>query len=282
MLLLAGCATPGEVSDVVRIQETKAEGGTPFTKALTDEYRAYAKHESEEEYEWDHAAIYARKGLKTAKGGVVPPEEISTWEVPEGRLGEVTDARKRLMGYLANGAIERVPAAMAKAQVMFDCWIEEEAEGDSKSNCRSVFLATEPKLKFTKVAAPAPMPAPKPKPMPEVLPPLPAPFIVYFAFDKSDLDGKAMAVIKDAAEAQDTTKSTRVVITGHTDLAGDKGYNVGLSLARVVAVGNALVKEGVARSLLVDSWLGEEKPRVSTSDGQREAENRRVEITLKR
>ena len=94
--------------------------------------------------------------------------------------------------------------------------------------------------------------------------------------------GKAMAVIKDAAEAQDTTKSTRVVITGHTDLAGDKGYNVGLSLARVVAVGNALVKEGVARSLLVDSWLGEEKPRVSTSDGQREAENRRVEITLKR
>lgn len=282
MLLLAGCATPGEVSDVVRIQETKAEGGTPFTKALTDEYRAAAKHESEVEYEWSHAAIFARKGLKTAKGGVVPPEKISAWEIPESRVGELTDARKRLMAYLANGASERVPEAAAKAQVMFDCWIEEEAEGDSKSNCRAVFLATEPKLKILKVAAPPPKPAPKPKPMPEALPPLPAPFIVYFAFDKSDLDAKAMAVIKEAAEARGTTKATKVMITGHTDLAGDKGYNVGLSLARVVAVGNALVKEGVARSLLVDSWLGEEKPRVSTADGQREAENRRVEITLKR
>ena len=63
---LSGCASPFDIDDVYTLQATQAQGGTPFTRALTDEYRAQANDEANTEYEWGDAGWFARKGLQAA------------------------------------------------------------------------------------------------------------------------------------------------------------------------------------------------------------------------
>ncbi|OAN50649.1 hypothetical protein A6A04_17615 [Paramagnetospirillum marisnigri] len=265
MTALAGaCATPWEVSEVNEIMAAPAPtAGSAFTKALFAEYKAYATYEAKEEFEWDDAAIFARKGLRAATGEVVAPEEISAWNVPAARVKELSDARARLIGYYGNGARERVPAAAAKAQAKFDCWVEEENEGDTTSDCRAAFLKLEPELQV-KAVAPA---APK----------IVKTFIVYFDFNKATLTKDAQKVLKDVAAATGEIKPTSIYVSGHTDAVGKSAYNDKLSANRANAVSAALGKLGVA-SKVDQKYFGKTKLAVPTKDNVKEAKNRRVEI----
>ncbi len=265
-LLLAGCATPMDISDVNTLRNLQVTAGNAFTKALTSEYRAYAIHESEVEFEWDHGALFARKGLATAKGEPVGPFEVKDWDIPKARINELTEARKRLMDYYANGARDRVPADAAHAQVMYDCWLEEEAEGETASNCRAEFLKTEPKL-MVKKAEPV---APAPK--------IVKTFIVYFDLNKADITKDAAKVLKDVSQAQADIKPANIYLSGHTDTTGKTGYNQRLSEKRVKMVGDALAKLGVASKALDLKAFGETKLQVPTGKNVKEMKNRRVEI----
>lgn len=266
LILLAGCGT----MDVREIQATKTQGGTPFTQALTDEYRAYATHEAEVEYEWNHAAIFARKGLKTSKGEVVMPEELATWEVPAPRVGELRDARMRLVGYLNDGVRERVPAPAAKAQAMFDCWIEEEAEGEADSNCRAEFLKTEPLLQVKPVVAR--------EPAPQVPGKIVKTFVVYFDLNKTDITTTAHNVLNQVVVAQTDIQPMNIYLSGHTDTVGGDVYNQNLSRNRAEVVAAALSKLGVKTSMFDVKYFGKHKPQVPTPDNTKEPKNRRVEI----
>ena len=260
--LLGACATPFEVADVNEIMSAPAPtAGSAFTKALFAEYKAYAIHEAKDEYEWDDAAIFARKGLRAATGETVAPAEIADWGVPAGRVAELSAARARLVGYYGNGARERVPAAAAKAQVMFDCWVEEEHEGDANSDCRAAFLKVEPELQV-KAAAPAPK--------------IVKTFIVYFDFNKSGLTKEAMKTLKDVVAAAGEIKPSSIYVAGHTDTVGKTGYNDKLSKARASAVEKQLAKMGV-KSIDAKSF-GFTKLAVPTKANTKEAKNRRVEI----
>ena len=262
--LAAACATPWEVSDVNEIMVAPAPTvGSAFTKALFAEYKAYAIHEAKDEYEWDDAAIFARKGLRAATGEVVAPEEVASWSMPAARVKEVTDARARLVGYFSNGARERVPAATAKAQAMFDCWLEEEHEGDANSNCRAAFLKVEPELQV--------------KPVMAVTPKIVKTFIVYFDFNKATLTKASQKVLKDVAVANGEIKPTSIYVAGHTDTVGKSAYNDKLSATRANVVAAALSKMGV-KSKLDQKSYGEAKLAVPTKDNIKEGKNRRVEI----
>ena len=262
--LAAACATPWEVSDVNEIMVAPAPTvGSAFTKALFAEYKAYAIHEAKDEYEWDDAAIFARKGLRAATGEVVAPEEVASWSMPAARVKEVTDARARLVGYFSNGARERVPAATAKAQAMFDCWLEEEHEGDANSNCRAAFLKVEPELQV--------------KPVMAVTPKIVKTFIVYFDFNKATLTKASQKVLKDVAAANGEIKPTSIYVAGHTDTVGKSAYNDKLSATRANVVAAALSKMGVTSKLDQKSY-GEAKLAVPTKDNTKEGKNRRVEI----
>src|SRR5262245_7883808 len=57
---LAGCA-----SNIERMETVQATNGTPFTQALTEEYRGFVAHEKEEG-DWGDADYFARKGLAAA------------------------------------------------------------------------------------------------------------------------------------------------------------------------------------------------------------------------
>lgn len=262
--LAAACATPWEVADVNEIMVAPAPTvGSAFTKALFAEYKAYAIHEAKDEYEWDDAAIFARKGLRAATGEVVAPEEVASWSMPAARVKEVTDARARLVGYFGNGARERVPAATAKAQAMFDCWLEEEHEGDANSNCRAAFLKVEPELQV--------------KPVMAVTPKIVKTFIVYFDFNKATLTKASQKVLKDVAVANGEIKPTSIYVAGHTDTVGKSAYNDKLSAKRASVVAAALGKMGVTSKLDQKSY-GEAKLAVPTKDNTKEGKNRRVEI----
>lgn len=134
------------------------------------------------------------------------------------------------------------------------------------------------------VAAPAPV-QPKPAPVveePKPLPPLPEPYIVYFDFDSAEITNQAAAIIRSAARGYRNYKAVSIEASGHTDSAGSSAYNDQLAERRVRAVRDALVAQGVPEDKIEMSAEGEGNQRVSTDDGVREGQNRRVEIKLLR
>ena len=72
---LGGCATT-----IQQMENAQATNGTPFTQALTEEYRGFVAHEKDER-DWDAARYFSHKGLAAAGGEVVLPEEVA--DVPE-------------------------------------------------------------------------------------------------------------------------------------------------------------------------------------------------------
>jgi len=112
--------------------------------------------------------------------------------------------------------------------------------------------------------------------------PLPTPYIVFFDFDKVDITAPAAQIIADAAHGFKEFKAIEIQASGHADRSGPAKYNGALAQKRVEAVRDALVRAGVPADKIKLSSHGEDKMRVSTKDGTRESQNRRVEIKLVR
>ncbi|MFC0384105.1 OmpA family protein [Muricoccus vinaceus] len=125
--------------------------------------------------------------------------------------------------------------------------------------------------------APAPMVAPAP-----AAAPAPArTYLVFFDFDRADLTDRARQIIAEAAQAVNTTGTTRIEVAGHADRSGTPQYNQRLSQRRAEAVASELAQRGVSRSQISVQAFGESRPLVPTADGVREPQNRRVEIVLR-
>lgn len=130
-------------------------------------------------------------------------------------------------------------------------------------------------------APPAPEPAPEPDPEPVYVPEvIPGPFIVFFDWDSSELTDAAKTVIEEAAEAYAEHGLARIETIGHADRSGPDSYNVRLSERRGNAVKAALAGHGVGDDAVSMEAKGESDPLISTDDGVREPQNRRVEIIL--
>jgi len=265
-LALSACAMPWQVVDVQDAMEVTASGGSAFTKELTEQYKTQTIYEVKAEVEWRHAVIFARKALRAATGEVVPAENPANWEIDDATAAKtLADAYGRLQGYFAQGARERVPAVAAQAQAAFDCWVEEEWEGEgaTETNCRDTFLAAEPQLKAPIVAA-----------APKVI----KTFIVYFDFNKADINKAAKKVLDEVVKAQAELKPVAIFLSGHTDTVGNDRYNQALSNKRAAAVAAALDKLGVKTSTFDLKAFGKTKLAVPTKDNVKEGKNRRVEI----
>src|SRR5215468_1281034 len=173
---LAGCA-----SDINQMRDVQPTGGTPFTQALTEEYRKLVLAEADEENDWVDANYFSRKGLAASRGDIVLPEELGSWDLPPEKVDELTAGRGRLMRALDAGSRDSNPQVSATAQVRFDCWVEEqeELEADHVAHCRDDFLKAMEELEAKKVAATTE----------------PEKYIVLFDFDKSNINAAGQAVI---------------------------------------------------------------------------------------
>ena len=106
------------------------------------------------------------------------------------------------------------------------------------------------------------------------------PGIVFFDFDSSTVPSSAMSTLDTVVSNAEACNWNSIGVQGHTDRSGSDAYNQGLSERRAEAVAAILAGRGIARSNMTITAVGESEPRVPTDDGVREAQNRRVEITL--
>jgi OmpA-OmpF porin, OOP family len=260
---LGGCATT-----IQKMEAVQATNGTPFTQALTEEYRGFVTHEKDEG-DWSAARYFSHKGLAAAGGEVVLPEEVAN--VPESATGPLGDGRNRLMAALDGGARDSNPKVAAQAQRAFDCWLHEASEElgeDHERACRDEFMAAMEQLEV-KPAMPAAAP-----------PAQPSTYLVLFDFDKSDINAAAQSVINQVIADYNANKSTAVSVTGHTDRAGSDAYNERLSERRADTVREALIAGGIPAEAITTAWKGESENAVPTEDGVREQANRRAEVII--
>lgn len=274
-LTLAACAGT-ELGETRGMQVSN----NPFDKALYEGYLA----RSQFEYgigNYSSSDAFALKAQAAANGGNVQPwrpndpNSHPPGTVPEDELASMLDGRDQFTAALADGAAARLPEVAARAQVHYDCWIEEQSyigdfaesnQPEEAAKCRDGFWAA---LEELKPKAPAPMAA------------LPN-FLVFFNWDSSSITDAARQVITEAAEVIRNNRITRILAVGHADKSGPASYNVGLSERRAEAVEGALASQGVLADNVEVEWRGESDPLVATPDGVREPQNRRVEIILQR
>ena len=283
---LAACAGAQTNAELEALNGSSATG-TPFTKYLTAEYRAFANQEYYDEKDFVDGIHFGRKGLASARGENVMPEPVEDWNLSQALYLELGEAREMLVTVLENGARELVANKAAAAQARFDCWVETQEENwNAETRCEKEFYQLLNELQSMVKPPPPPVaeafPAPiEPIPAPEPVQVEEALFIVFFDWDKSNLTGGANEVVDaTVAEIQNRTDVSRIIVTGHTDTSGPDAYNEKLSMRRAQAVKTALVARGINEDMIVLQARGESELLVDTPDDVREPANRRTQISL--
>ncbi len=105
-------------------------------------------------------------------------------------------------------------------------------------------------------------------------------YLTFFDFDKSNLTENANEVLSKLAGDVKSARYAYFEVTGHTDRVGSDRYNLSLSEKRALTVRNKLINQGFNPKNIKISWKGESEPLVSTNDGIKEPQNRRVEIKV--
>ena len=262
-IFVAGCGATLDYSDLRNLNVK----GQDFKSALSREYKAFALYENDEMGDWTDASHFKKKAFLVALGQPTEPEPLEEWTLPPENQPELASARRRLLAALNAGGRAVTPEKAARAQASFDCWVEQQEENfqpEHIAQCRKGFyqavLHVEEGLAVASTAPDA--------------------FTVFFNFDSADLLPDQEQTLDAIAAATKIGKKVRLVLSGHADRAGPKGYNLILSQLRAVSIENALLRQGVPKDKIAITALGETRPRVSTPDGTREPRNRRVEIIL--
>jgi len=259
--------------------------GRGFPYYLEQNYRRYAKHE-DNAHDFVNAAKFLARAEAVERGERVDPEPLAHRTLPAYAVKDLSSARERLVGVLNIGARGTHPKQAAQAQVMFDCWLEQQEENIQPHDvhaCRQGFEAAMARIEPPPLPPAMPAPAPvMPAKCPELsCPRSPLSFIVYFDFDRHELTTAALDILRQVVTAIRERNPARVTLTGHADRAGALSYNETLSKRRLDVVTDWLRQAGVTdQQLLAGTYFGERKPRVVTPDGERNPENRRVEINF--
>lgn len=254
-----------------------------FAQALARHYDALARAEQAQGDTRD-ARTYALRATAAAAGQPTAPDSLEQRRpyLKDVYTGDLDAARQRLVGALDGEARTRAADAAARAQAAFDCWAEqaqEDLQPEHIAACRNAFetamSAVDQRLAQVETA-PAP-PPPEPAPAPAA----PENYLVFFDFDRAEITTEGRAVLQNVVDDAQGQTPSRVVATGHADTSGSARYNEGLSQRRADAVRGALSDMQFEADVVTEA-RGETEPLVPTGDGVREAQNRRVEITVER
>jgi OmpA-OmpF porin, OOP family len=270
VLGLAGCVG-FKYNDVKDVQPK----GSAFDQALFKEYLAESKSQhAQGDYgasdRWADAAALA------AKGQTPKPTQVTDWHLPSAVVPEMTTARQRLQAALDKGGGNVAPTEMAKAQVGWDCWaeqqrVEENFQPDDIAACRKQFYDNIAKVEAALAQGPKPAAAKVESPKD---------YLVFFDWNKSTLTAEARKIIADAVAYAKSTGAKAIKVTGYTDRSGTPQYNLGLSVRRAEAVRAEMAKLGIPTADIQIEGKGEENPLVPTADGVREPQNRRAAISF--
>jgi outer membrane protein OmpA-like peptidoglycan-associated protein len=163
-------------------------------------------------------------------------------------------------------------ASQAKAQCGIALGFLESSTKDPVSIGKCVDAAL--RMNQQRVVAPPPPPA-----NPACSEPIAG--IVFFEWDSATVPDSALPTIQSTAQNLATCGWRGVSIAGHTDRSGSDGYNDVLARRRAEAVAQLMAAQGTGAGQVEVSSFGEKSPKVPTADGERNPQNRRVEITVK-
>ncbi|MFA7327672.1 MAG: OmpA family protein [Candidatus Kapaibacterium sp.] len=93
-------------------------------------------------------------------------------------------------------------------------------------------------------------------------------------------DKNSLEEIRKVSEWMLANVNRKILIKGHTDNSGEKGYNQELSLKRASAVREQLVKLGIDKSRMSIAGFGSSKPLVPNDSEPNRQKNRRTEIEV--
>ncbi len=105
--------------------------------------------------------------------------------------------------------------------------------------------------------------------------------VIYFDYDSFVVRPEFQSAIEAHAKFINNTKSSRVVVEGHTDERGGREYNLALGQKRAEAVRQSFKLLGVADTQIEAVSFGKEKPAVMGSTDEAMSKNRRAEISYR-
>jgi len=244
--LAAACGT----AEYEELTQTDPKAGK-FSNSLAKEYEAFAKSEIDQ-YDWLDQQYMAKKGLLAISGQRPLPEKSGDWYINAVDRSGFTSARADLIHWLNTDARHTRPQLSAKAQVSFDCWVEQKEENwqteDIKA-CKDRMSGALPTMRS-----------------------------VFFSFDNAHLDGRNKEAIREIALDWNNHSGKFLLLQGHTDRSGSASYNYLLAKKRVAAVKKSLIAFGVQSVAIQTELWGESRPRAELRDKKGHSSNRRVEI----
>jgi len=105
---------------------------------------------------------------------------------------------------------------------------------------------------------------------------------IGFVVGSADLTTSATVILRRVAEILNEYPDVNVTIEAHTDNMGDAADNLQLSRRRALAVTRFLVGEGVSGARIRPQAFGESRPMTSNETAAGRAENRRVELKVRK
>ena len=257
------------VTDNLATLKAQTPTGSPFNQALHKEYASIGEWELNES-DHQHADRWIRKGYAAGNGAEVLPENPRTWWLPGRSRAELYDWHGKLLKALDfRNNRARKPAVAARAQAMYDCWVQEEHEDiwlrqvgkpiyqpEDIATCKNAFLAAYNELLRENR------------------------YVIYFKFNQfteASLAPPEKSKL-DQAVAAARASGSRVNVNGNTDTVGSASYNLALSKRRANMVKNAMTRAGVPASRIIATGFGFTRLAVQTGPGVRNQLNRRSEI----
>ena len=102
----------------------------------------------------------------------------------------------------------------------------------------------------------------------------------FFGSGKTNLDGRATAVLDSIVSMTKRCPNTHVEIAGHTDSDGAAAFNQRLSERRALSVVGYLHAKGVDESRMRAVGYGEAKPIAPNDNAANKAHNRRIDFSV--
>lgn len=252
-----------------KIKELEAEprDEREFNNALANEYQDLAKKESRVYSDEIDARHFAVKGIQAAQGMLVLPEDPNNWDVHKRHHPYLFGLRHRLNFALDRGGRYIEPEKGAKAQVAFDCLVEEMEEGPRAYKHQKAEIMTCRKLAMDRIAD-----------LESAVFQFGPVRQVHFDYNSHKIEHDGQMTVKQVAERVKLHNDIASIhIIGHTDPTGKRRNNLILSQNRATAVKNALVQAGVSPSLIK---MAVGRGELATSRNQAVPDNRVVDVHL--
>lgn len=255
LIALSGCA------NLHALREQKLEG-SDYHQRLAVEYLALAERNNQE-WDWADANYFAGKGLKAAQGQMVGPDAVDSRLLDATILPELKTAHDDLVALQTDANRAKKPADLAKLQVMYDCWLEEQSDAGAvtvDSPCRVAFHQSIAAFN-EKPKAHAATGQNR--------------FSVFFDFSFTTIREDGRALIANLSDRLKSVQHYLVRLTGYTDSKGNDMLNEELSRVRAQAVQVEFMKHGVDKNAIEVYGAGER-----FNEGVPETYQRRVDIEI--